>query len=326
MGYTPTIWKDHILSDNLYNIKQNGDGTVSITSAGSVVQQGTPMSAEKFNNMEQGIKEASDKLDNLNREQFAISNTTSTKYQYVKIGKVSTSKSGSRAMIQLVGKSSYNDIEAGGKVEIYLSCNDLINTGNCRIGAMVYAYGNSTANLTVTNTWATEVLVVRAEGYSTAEADIYLKFTSGISFTSYFAVMEKQDTFKWTTDVEFTNTDPTENATYSYTAAKKLFRNDYLSANEPLKTSASGKLLCNSTSLSTSTATIEIPNLFTNYCAVICNAVTTNGKYSITLPLAYIKSLGTSNFYEAEGLLFYYANDSTLTVKTGLGQSYYKQC
>ncbi len=385
MGYTPTKWEDHILSDNRYKIKQNSDGTVFITSAGKIVQQGTPMSAEKFNNMENGIKEASDKLDDLNREQFSITNTTSARYQYVKLGKVNVSKSGSRAMIQLVGRSSYNDIDAGGKVEIYLSCNDAVNTNNCRIGALVYAYGNSTSDLTVTNTWATEVLVVRAEGYSTAEADIYLKFTSGTNFTSYFAVMEKQDTFKWTTGVEFTNTDPTENAVYSYIAAKKLFRDDYLpmsggtiysddftpfwigrasnlgssigfrnkerhlgrvgftdekfivrhggNVNNSFEVSNDGTVtakrfiststdvLLYSNSFTASSATIDIPNLFTNYSAVVCNAVTTSGKYSVTLPLAYIKSLGTSEFYEADGLLFYYVDDSTLTVKTGLGQS-----
>ncbi|MDE5648778.1 MAG: hypothetical protein K2I33_02605 [Oscillospiraceae bacterium] len=256
----------------------------------------------------------------INREQFSITNTTSARYKYIKLGKVSTSNSGSRAMIQLIGRSSYNDMEAGGKVEICLSCNDAINTNNCRIGALVFAYGNSASNSTVTNTWATDVLIVRAEGYSMAEADVYLKFTSDANFTSYFAVVEKQDTFKWATDVVFTNTDPTENAVHSYTAPKKIIRDDYLSANEPLKTSASGKLLYNATSLSSSSITIDIANLFENYSAVVCNVVTSGGRYSLTLPLSYIKALGTSEFYEAEGLLFYYVDDSNLNIKTGLGQ------
>lgn len=58
MGYIPTNWKDHIFSDNRYRINQNSDGTVSITPAGKVVQQGTPMSAENFNHMEEGSKSA----------------------------------------------------------------------------------------------------------------------------------------------------------------------------------------------------------------------------------------------------------------------------
>lgn len=262
----------------------------------------------------------------INREQFSITNTTSTRYQYIKLGKVNTSKSGSRAMIQLIGRSSYNDMEAGGKVEICLSCNDAINTNNCRIGAMVYAYGNSTANSTVTNTWATDVLIVRAEGYSMAEADVYLKFTSDANFTSYFAVVEKQDTFKWATDVVFTNTDPTENAVYSYATPKKIIRDDYLSANGVLRTPSAGRFLYNSESFlppsTSSSMTISgIPNLFLSYSLVICNVITSEGKHSVILPLSYIKVLGTNGFYEAEGLLFYYVDDSTLTVKTGLGQS-----
>lgn len=206
----------------------------------------------------------------INREQFSITNTTSARYKYIKLGKVSTSNSGSRAMIQLIGRSSYNDMEAGGKVEICLSCNDAINTNNCRIGALVFAYGNSASNSTVTNTWATDVLIVRAEGYSMAEADVYLKFTSDANFTSYFAVMEKQDTFKWATDVVFTNTDPTENAVHSYTAPKKIIRDDYLplSGGEltgdlvapHIKHSQSGTLLVENTS-SGNSLTIADPEI-----------------------------------------------------------------
>lgn len=63
MAYTPTEWKDHILSDDNYKITQNSDGTSSIKPSGSVVQQGTPMSADNFNHMEQGIKSAADTAD-----------------------------------------------------------------------------------------------------------------------------------------------------------------------------------------------------------------------------------------------------------------------
>ncbi|MEI2987526.1 MAG: hypothetical protein V8T22_00450 [Oscillospiraceae bacterium] len=71
MGYIPTKWKDHILSDNRYRINQNSDGTVSITPAGKVVQQGTPMSAENFNHMEEGIKGASELSDSAKKLETA---------------------------------------------------------------------------------------------------------------------------------------------------------------------------------------------------------------------------------------------------------------
>lgn len=59
MAYEPTVWKNHILSSNTYNISENSDGTVNISPAGEVVQQGTKMSAENFNHMEQGIFDTS---------------------------------------------------------------------------------------------------------------------------------------------------------------------------------------------------------------------------------------------------------------------------
>ena len=66
---------------------------------------------------------------------------------------------------------------------------------------------------------------------------------------------------------------------------------------------------------------VTISGLFTKYSAVICNIKTSGGNYSLTLPLRYIKSLGTESYYEAQTLLFYYIDDNTITIRTGLGQS-----
>ena len=38
--------------------KNNTDGTYSINPAGEIVQQGTPMSADNFNHLEQGVYDA----------------------------------------------------------------------------------------------------------------------------------------------------------------------------------------------------------------------------------------------------------------------------
>lgn len=66
MSYNPTIWTDHVLSDQTYTLKQNSNGTYDIKAAGKVISKGTPMSADNFNHMEQGItsadKNASDAL------------------------------------------------------------------------------------------------------------------------------------------------------------------------------------------------------------------------------------------------------------------------
>ena len=56
MAYAILVWKDHAVPPgNTYTVVDNGDGTVTVTPAGEVIQQGTNMSAVNFNNMETGI-------------------------------------------------------------------------------------------------------------------------------------------------------------------------------------------------------------------------------------------------------------------------------
>lgn len=57
--YERTYWLDHVrVPDNIYNVKENGDGTSTITPAGKVVQQGVFQDQTHFNNMEVGIFDA----------------------------------------------------------------------------------------------------------------------------------------------------------------------------------------------------------------------------------------------------------------------------
>ena len=59
MAYTKSEWKDHVTSrPNTYSVAENPDGTKTLTPAGEVLQKGSPLSAERFNHMEQGIAEA----------------------------------------------------------------------------------------------------------------------------------------------------------------------------------------------------------------------------------------------------------------------------
>lgn len=56
MAYQVLLWKDHAVTPgNTYSVTENGDGTITLTPAGRVIQQGTNMSAVNFNNMERGI-------------------------------------------------------------------------------------------------------------------------------------------------------------------------------------------------------------------------------------------------------------------------------
>ena len=57
--YTATVWRDrNVTPDHTFKMTNNEDGTVTLEAAGTVNQQGTPLSAEHFNNLEQGTDAA----------------------------------------------------------------------------------------------------------------------------------------------------------------------------------------------------------------------------------------------------------------------------
>ncbi|HOQ07225.1 MAG TPA: hypothetical protein PLP87_05370 [Clostridiales bacterium] len=57
--YNWTKWQDHVTDPaNRFNVVDNGDGTWTITPAGTVMQQGTPQDQVRFNNIENGIVDA----------------------------------------------------------------------------------------------------------------------------------------------------------------------------------------------------------------------------------------------------------------------------
>jgi septal ring factor EnvC (AmiA/AmiB activator) len=93
------------------------------------------------------------------------------------------------------------------------------------------------------------------------------------------------------------------------------------SVDERLNKFETQKQLHNNTTGGDSPLTVTVSNLFTSYSAAICNVVTSSEKYSVILPLRYIKSLGTSTYYTAEDLIFYYVDDSNIKISTGLGQT-----
>lgn len=56
MAYSRTTWKDDVRSPaNTYRLVKNADETITLLPVGTVIQQGTNMSAANFNNMETGI-------------------------------------------------------------------------------------------------------------------------------------------------------------------------------------------------------------------------------------------------------------------------------
>lgn len=56
MAYNILLWKDHAVTpDKTYKVIENSDGTITLTPAGKIIQQGTNMSAGNFNNLETGV-------------------------------------------------------------------------------------------------------------------------------------------------------------------------------------------------------------------------------------------------------------------------------
>lgn len=56
MAYNILLWKDHAVTpDKTYKVVENSDGTITLTPAGKIIQQGTNMSASNFNNLETGV-------------------------------------------------------------------------------------------------------------------------------------------------------------------------------------------------------------------------------------------------------------------------------
>lgn len=57
MAYKRTNWQDHVVArPNTYTETTNSDGTITHTDAsGEVIQQGTPMNATNFNNLEEAL-------------------------------------------------------------------------------------------------------------------------------------------------------------------------------------------------------------------------------------------------------------------------------
>lgn len=75
------------------------------------------------------------------------------------------------------------------------------------------------------------------------------------------------------------------------------------------------QLLCDYSSAATSSVTIQITGLFSNYSAVICTVKYYLGTTSITLPLKYIKSIGKSKEYSPVlDLGFRYVDDNNLLI------------
>ncbi|MBQ8331126.1 MAG: hypothetical protein IJX94_01335 [Clostridia bacterium] len=89
--------------ENTYVARQNNNGTITLTPAGQVIQQGTSMSAENFNNMECGILDA----DLANRLLLLLTRNNATE-----IAKIKTSTGQAVGVVTYMNGAQTGSIEA----------------------------------------------------------------------------------------------------------------------------------------------------------------------------------------------------------------------
>lgn len=68
MPYQKTIWKNReVEKPRTYTMQDNGDGTYTLNPAeGTVIEAGTPIIAQTMQNIEDGIEEAYNQIDEIN--------------------------------------------------------------------------------------------------------------------------------------------------------------------------------------------------------------------------------------------------------------------
>ena len=334
MAYTPIDWQDHIMSDNHFNIKENGDGTVSLTPAGKVIQQGTPMSADNFNHMEEGIKNASEMSDN------AIKLKTARKINGILFdGTKDISVPGKRCMAystsaadcwvkaaSVTYKDSYKDHHAAflvqglhsnstrnGILHVRLRVENTNGVLNPSSTTLRWSYATSDLSL------EDFVLVYTDSNEGTGTAELWCN--AGGQYKGYvFTLLEEYYTLglqnnAWT----LYNLGTPASA---YTEGTRSIVSDML----PLKSNQ--QLLSSTADLNSPYTTVSVSGMFTKYSSAIFNISTSGGGYSITVPLKYVKSLGTSADYqvpvnEASGkyISFKYVDNSNIYITSNLNSA-----
>ena len=107
MAYTKQTWKDHVVDrPHTYTETVNQDGTKTLEAAGEVLQQGSPMSAERLNHMEQGIADAHSAVSDL---ETTTETALSGKVDKVTGKGLSTNDYTTAEKTKLAGLTNYDD-------------------------------------------------------------------------------------------------------------------------------------------------------------------------------------------------------------------------
>ena len=160
-----------------------------------------------------------------NHASFRFTSTTAN-VEYIKLGKFKGDGNGGRAIITINGKQGWNEKNDGGLKILTLSsnfCGDS-TSNDIYTGGTFYTFGHSddTADSIVEGI-TTDIVLVRAIGYSVKEVDVYIKIIA-TKHISYFVTIDYSEGCSWTTstqEITSSETSPTEGATSHFTVPKK---------------------------------------------------------------------------------------------------------
>ena len=146
---------------------------------------------------------------------------------YINLGKFTGDNGGGKAIITISGNPYWGGKGDGGFRVLTLSSNSYsdISSTDIHTGASLYDFGQSnyTGTEVVDDQYNIQVALVRPNGYSVAEVDVYLKFNN-YQYNSYFVTVDYSDGCSWVTSTEKVTTsdpDPMENALSAFIVPKR---------------------------------------------------------------------------------------------------------
>ena len=146
---------------------------------------------------------------------------------YINLGKFTGDNGGGKAIITISGNPYWGGKGDGGFRVLTLSSNSYsdISSTDIHTGASLYDFGQSnyTGTEIVDDQYNIQVALVRPNGYSVAEVDVYLKFNN-YQYNSYLVTVDYSDGCSWVTSTEKVTTsdpDPMENALSAFIVPKR---------------------------------------------------------------------------------------------------------
>ena len=205
------------------------NGTVTVTGADIPLEEGSQtLIAPYINSINSSVLQMNEKInrDLKNHTSFLARRVTANTV-YINLGKFTGDNSGGKAIITISGNPYWGGKGDGGFRVLTLSSNVYsdISSTDIHTGASLYDFGQSnyTGTEIVDDQYNIQVALVRPNGYSVAEVDVYLKFNN-YQYNSYLVTVDYSDGCSWVTSTEKVTTsdpDPMENALSAFIVPKR---------------------------------------------------------------------------------------------------------